>query len=195
MRALVVAAVCLLGGCDIVLGLKEHHDGGSHDPLVDAPRPDGEPTNCPITYDKILQTTASRYRLVGSGQSWSAARAACAADMPGVTHLLVLSNEEEWRAIIAQPQLFLPVNTWVGFSDLKTEGQFQWVTDEPTTYASTGRVLPWDFDQPEAPGTTSARDNDCVAMRVSSGVLHDDDCSGTANFICECDARADDPAR
>lgn len=197
MRAVSFGCLLALAGCDIVLGLDKHTDGGNTggEPLFDAPRPDGEPVGCPVEYDKIVQTTASRYRIVGSSEKWSNARALCASDKPGFTHLLVLSNQQEWSAIVTELQGFLTVDTWVGFSDLKTEGTFLWITNETTTYASTGRVPPWDFDQPETPGTQSADANDCAAMRPISGVLHDDDCTNNANYICECDGYQDNSAR
>jgi hypothetical protein len=189
----VLACVFTLAGCDVVLGLEERRDGGAAEPL-DATRPDGEPVGCPASYDRILQTTASRYRVVGSKTSWPAARALCASDKPGFTHLIVLSNEQEWRALLREPEVYLTEaeGTWVGFSDVRLEGDFLWVTNESTSYGSVGKVAPWDVDQPDDVDTGNP-DDDCAAMRVTSGVLHDEKCDHDANYICECDGIADEP--
>ena len=194
MRCSVLLCALATVGCDRVLGLTRIPDGSVvHDDAADdAPRPDGEPAGCPASYDRILQTTASRYRLVLSGKNWAGARATCAQDKPGLTHLLVLSNENEWRAFITDPPSYLANETWIGFSDRVVEGTFRWVTNEVTPYASVGQQTPWEADQPET--GTSAPTDDCVAMRALAGLLHDDGCSSTHNYICECDGIIDNPA-
>jgi hypothetical protein len=88
--------------------------------------------------------------------------------------------------------MYLTNETWLGLSDRVTEGTFRWVTNEATQYASVGHETPWEGDQPET--GASAPTDDCVAMRALAGALHDDKCSSTSNYICECDGHMDNPA-
>ncbi|HSD86025.1 MAG TPA: C-type lectin domain-containing protein [Kofleriaceae bacterium] len=187
-----LAVVLALGGCDGVFGLR--HVGEPSDasgsassdgrPLV---RPDGDPGNCPASYSFTLPTTASRYRVVLEGKDWLSAEAACAADMPGSTHLIVLSVPGEWDALGAQSEIFLTNFVWVGLSDRKTEGTFIPVTHEDTNGYPAAMKTPW------APGLPTNGGADCAQMEPVTGLLHDISCTDSQNYICECDRHADDP--
>ena len=115
------------------------------------------------------------YRAVTNDASWGNAQAACAADVPGASHLIVLSTTAE----VAYMQTELG---WIGLSDRLVEGQFVTVTGE------TGDQRPWASGQPNnASGT-----EDCAQMR-SDLVLYDDQCSNAHRYVCECDGRASTP--
>jgi hypothetical protein len=186
----------LVAACDRVWGLDDlvaqpRGDGGMADSGPDAPRPDGEPMGCPASYDHILQTTASRYRVVLSHRQWVSAANDCAGDAPGLTHMLVLSNQGEHDAMLTvAPALpmWLYDDTWLGATDLVTRNStFRWVTSEVTGYVVPAALgtLPWEPDQPDATGQ-------CAQMRIT-GAVHDKDCTSAANYICECDGRPNDP--
>lgn len=185
--------VLLLAACDRVFGL-EHVDPepAGADALVDSPRPDGEPMNCPSDYTIRLQTTASLYRLVTVTAPWLEAEADCADDMPtGQTHLIVLSNQAEWESLITNPPKYLLDETWIGVTARKNGRiDFAWATAEETggfVVPATVGAIPWEPDQPDSDGA-------CGELRALSGALHDDTCTEQNNYICECDGRPEVPA-
>lgn len=183
-----------LVACNQAFGLHDtvvvNGEAGVQDASVDSPRPDGEPAGCPASYDKILQQTASRYRVNVSTETFAFAAADCANDAPGLTHLIVLSNRQEWLGLMTTPPMFLFGDTWIGASDNRSrDARFRWVTDEDTAgfvVPATVAVEPWEPDQPDARGQ-------CGELRAS-GSLHDELCTSSANYICECDGYADNPA-
>jgi hypothetical protein len=182
-----------LGGCDQLFQLSHVDDpaAGGSDAVVDTPRPDGEPTGCPSDYSIRLQTTASLYRLVLTTENWSTAEGDCADDAPmGGTHLIILSNQQEWLSLITMPPTFLFDDTWIGATARKNGGiDFQWVTAENTggfVVPATPGSSPWESDQPSS-------DGQCGELRAS-GSLHDEDCSNPSNYICECDGHPEVPA-
>ena len=174
-----------LAGCDRVWGLadlQEPDDAG-----VDAPRPDGEPPGCPADYDLIMQTTASRYRLVLKSDDWITAADDCADDAPGLTHLIVLSNAAEHASLRTEPPTFLVDDAWIGATDIKTDtNDYRWVTNELTNYAVPITAGGWETGQPDSMGQ-------CAELRAASGSLHDEGCALSSDYICECDGRANNP--
>lgn len=186
---------CVFGavGCHKVWGLDDLvvlRDATAIDAGPDAPRPDGEPAGCPASYDHILQTTASRYRVVVTHRQWVSAADDCAKDAPGLTHLIVLSNQAEHDALMTPAQslpMWLYDVTWIGATDLVSRnGGFRWVTSEVTSYVvpAVKGELPWEPDQPDAVGQ-------CAQLRIT-GSAHDKDCTSAANYICECDGHPND---
>lgn len=113
------------------------------------------------------------YRSVGSGQPWLGAQADCANDVPGATHLIVLSTAAEVAYMQAQ-------RGWIGLSDRVTEGTFVTVTGE------TGDLRPWESGQPD----NGSGSEDCVQMKQG---LDDDQCNNDHRYVCECDGRASTP--
>jgi hypothetical protein len=176
---------CALGGCHNVWSLDDLR--APDDAAFDAPRPDGEPAGCPATYDKILQVTASRYRLELKADDWVAAANDCANDAPGLTHLMVLSNAAEQQALVTLPATFLVEDAFIGGTDLLTNtNDYRWVTSEVTGYAVPITAGGWEENQPDNTGQ-------CMELRVVSGSLHDEGCGNASNYICECDGRPNDP--
>jgi hypothetical protein len=113
------------------------------------------------------------YRLGVGNKQWLDAQADCAADVPGASHLIVLSTVDEVTYLRG---LALP--RWIGLSDRTTEGTFTTVTGE------TGDQRPFASGQPD----NGSGSEDCVQMR-SGGQLDDDQCDNTHPFVCECDGR------
>ena len=84
----------------------------------------------------------SRYEIIPWTTGWYTAKAD--AEARG-GHLATITSEEEWNTIC---QLFSPEElkgTWLGATDAKSEGTWQWVTGEPFTYArwSAGEPNNW----------------------------------------------------
>lgn len=174
--------ICERGYC--VVGSKPNNPDASNtvpnpDAAVDgSPMPDADPfaqTRMQCLAAGYTQDASGLHRAVGNGQSWTNAQADCADDVPGATHLIVLSSAAE--VTYATSQL-----GWVGLSDRATEGQFQNVTLEPND------LRPWESGQPDNGGGSE----DCAQIK-SSGGLDDDQCGNSHDYICECDGRAPAP--
>ncbi len=173
--------ICERGYC--VIGTAGPNPDASNtvtpDAAIDgAPMPDADPF-AQIRQQCIAagytQDASGLHRAVGNGQSWVNAQADCADDVPGATHLIVLSSAAE--VSYAAGQL-----GWIGLSDRTTEGQFQNVTLEPND------LRPWEPGQPDNGGGSE----DCAHIR-SSGRLDDDQCGNGRDYICECDGRPPAP--
>jgi hypothetical protein len=144
--------------------------------------------DCPASYDVDLTAAGfSRYRANPTALSWRDAQAACIADgigFTGKTHLVVFASETER---LATEVVAFPRNSWIGLTDLATEGTFAWVTVEPDPQQSGPPT--WAGMNPDG-----GEDNDCI--RISNGWQYDDkSCDTVEPSICECDANAADPAR
>ena len=114
------------------------------------------------------------YKSVATGATWVNAQAACAADVPGSSHLIVLSTTAEVTYMAGQLG-------WVGLSDRTTENQFLYVTGELGE-------RPWAGGQPD----NGSGSEDCAQMK-SGGLLDDDQCGNSHRYVCECDGRMSMP--
>jgi hypothetical protein len=187
MRTLSVAlALCAACGAQSTLGGELGGDDDDAPPpdasgqQVDidaAPSPDAAPSflaQC-IAKGYTAQTgLGSLYRVVGTAAQFDAARSACAGDVAGATHLVVLTDDVEVAFIKTKLG-------WVGLSDQKTEGTFVNVTQE------TPDKRPFLSGQPD----NGSGSEDCVQMK--SGGLDDDQCDNQHAYVCECDGRPDTP--
>jgi hypothetical protein len=117
-------------------------------------------------------TLTSLYR-TGSNKQWFEAHAECNADVPGSTHLVVLSSQAEVSYVLSRLG-------WVGLYDNNTN-VFVNVTKEPND------LRPFSSGQPDNGGG----DENCVQMK--SDGLDDDQCDNDHDYICECDGRAPVP--
>jgi hypothetical protein len=122
-----------------------------------------------------LPIAGGLYRAVSGARSWLDAQLDCKDDVPGKTHLIVLSTTAEVAYAAAQPG-------WIGLSDRTTEGVFVTVTGEA------GDQRPFDTGQPDN-GDAS---EDCVESR-GNGRLNDDQCGLAKPYVCECDGRPSMP--
>ena len=172
--------VCTSGYCVIGsngVDASEARPDAAIEPPVDAmpPMPDADPfpmiaMQCQAAGYVTITGVTSLYRSVSSNQSWTNAQADCANDVPGATHLIVLSSQAEVTYMRAQ-------RGWVGLSDRVTEGTFTTVTGE------TGDLRPWDSGQPD----NGSGSEDCVQMKDDG--LDDDQCGNGHRYVCECDGR------
>lgn len=190
--------VLALAGCDGVFGITHVPDPKGGGVTADGAADAGRPIGCPIDYNRSIDTSLSYYRVVQSKKTWQVAAADCGDDMPGMTHLIVPSNQAELTAIIINPSVYLNDDTWIGATALKNGSfEFLWVTDEDTggfIVPTTKGMYPWESGEPSSgSGCGELRGKQDSAV----GGLHDEDCqSGTPTsfYICECDGLADVPS-
>lgn len=185
-----VVAVVLVG-----CGFEPRGGGGDDDAVDDGGAiadadVDGASATCPPDYTTI---DGGQYRVVREAATWMAALADCADDDGGTlaqhTHLVVLSDDDELARVVAA----FPANElWIGVSDRVTTFDWLWVTRENTGPYPPASGPPWKNGQPT---NGSGGLQDCVAMD-GGGEWDDRICDdGTAEYLCECDAFMQDPAR
>lgn len=169
--------VCESGFCVVAGG-----GSGVDAPEVDAPAPpaDADPAailaaECTAKGYTLASGPNGYYRQGAGGKQWLAAQADCAADVPGKSHLIVLSTPAEVTYLSARPG-------WIGLSDRDVEGTFVTVTGE------TGDQRPFASGQPD----NGSGSEDCVQMKAD-GKLDDDQCGNSHPYVCECDGRPSTP--
>jgi hypothetical protein len=135
---------------------------------------------CPPAGYTLAAGPNGYYRTFTAGTSWTNAQAACAAHVPGSTHLIVLSTTAE--VSYAATQTGGTLQAWIGLSDRTTEGQFVTVT------AETGDQRPWSGGEPN----NGAGVEDCAVVK-NNGQLDDRPCGTNYVYICECDGRMSTP--
>jgi hypothetical protein len=171
---------CESGLC--VVGKRMDDDGGGLGPDagvdVDAP-PDADPfvqiaMQCVAAGYTLDATTGGYYRTSTTNAQWTTAQADCKDDVPGATHLIVLSTQAE--VTFLAPKVGSN-GMWIGLSDNGTN-VFVTVTGE------TGDVRPFANGQPDNGGG----DENCVQMK-QGGQLDDDQCDQGHRYTCECDGR------
>lgn len=168
--------VCDQGFC--VVSSDRSTDGGGvveDGPTIDAP-PDADPFEtikpmCTAAGYSLVAGPDGYYRTVTNNKSWVDAETDCQNDVPGATHLIVLSTAAE--ATYMKTQL-----GWVGLTDRAAEGTFVNVTGEPNdpTLFSSGQ-----------PDNGNGSNEDCAQMK--SDGLDDDQCGNGHRYVCECDGR------
>ena len=102
--------------------------------------------------------------------TWEAANTACLA-LGG--HLASLTSAAEVQTVL--PLLAGGAKPWIGIGDERVEGEFAWLTGEPTT------LLSFAAGQPDG-------DGDCAYMRDPDGAWADVDCGGAGAVdarLCE----------
>jgi hypothetical protein len=118
--------------------------------------------------------TGGYYRTSTVNAQWTAANNDCKDDVPGATHLIVLSTQAE--VTFLSPKVGNN-GMWVGLFDNDTN-VFQNVTGEPND------VRPFASGQPDNGGG----DENCVQMK-QGGQLDDDQCDQGHRYTCECDGK------
>ncbi|KAL0965895.1 hypothetical protein UPYG_G00287370 [Umbra pygmaea] len=90
-------------------------------------------------------------------------------------HLASFHNQEELSFMIAH----MPGPSWVGLSDIQIEGKWFWTDGTPSDF------LPWAPDQPD----NWQGNEDCGHIRgiysPTPGLLNDDFCTTTLEFVCK----------
>jgi hypothetical protein len=136
-------------------------------------------SECPADF---VRAGTSCYRVnhfqdTGDGNAFVASEALCEAQGG---HLLVIDDAAEWTRVSALG--LLGTDYWIGVSELAQLGVYRTVLDDVATY------LPWDTSEPD-----SGVDH-CVGVRVATGNLYDNVCTGLDDSICEYDGRQPVPA-
>ena len=185
------ALLALPAGCDKLFGLRDISGEPGDAALVtdgpfdgrDAPGDTVEQThsNCPAGFGQPYEN--SRYRFVSTAVTWSEAMQFCASlDDPTSTrrvHLVVLTSDFERSQHVYVNVVGSFSAYWLGYSDTKVEGAYQWVTGELLNYPSASA---WGPSEPSMdPG------DNCVRVSYSNNDLDSMLCTTPTPFVCECD--------
>ena len=185
--------VALLGlaGCDQLWNLQHVDQEPREAGAIDA-----DLSGCPMTYGLPVDGYPSRYRYEATGTSWDGAETLCAAETTGLTHLVVLQDDDERLAIVtALAKVGSTSSVWIGLSDRVMEGEYRWVTDERVGMPPLENP-PWPAGQPDNSGT-GGTEQDCVRIQGMTGaaptLFDDGECSSIFDYVCECDGNPPAP--
>jgi hypothetical protein len=176
-----VASIFLIAGCGFQ----------AHAPLDEAaaPVPDAgfDAARCPASYDvRFPAPSSSRYRLITAGHAAWTQSDACAADLSGATHLVVLDSQSEFDRVVALvAAATTQVNSiWVGAVQQPTATQplagWLWFDGSPVTGGWSG-VEPNDRDGRESQEEQFAR------IEKTKLYLQDSGGMTSSGALCECD--------
>jgi len=143
--------------------------GVDDDATTDGPNPGG----CPATYATLPNAGNHVYKLTSGATMWATQRDRCAADG---AYLAIPDNAAELTALTTASAA---QRTWVGISDLMTEGQFRTVQNMPATF------LPWNTAAGEPDDTMGGQD--CVSAQMANPLIQTDKCADTLPAVCECE--------
>ena len=147
----------------------------------DARPPDGS-SFTPCTGYVSLGTALepSSYRVVTTPTRFKNAELACEADL---AHLVIFDSNDEATLVAAAATAAPLASAWVGFSDLKNEGQWIDVAGRASLYMDTR----W------APSEPSQGGNDNCASLIGTAKLNAANCGSsdgaagdTRGYVCEC---------
>lgn len=200
LARLYVVLLCL-AGCDRLFGLEQVDPPTTTDAAVGDSRSDSSDAapdaavQCPAAYDLALTGYPSRYRAGAIYTTWDAAETACALDMPGGTHLVVLDDDGERVALFAElGNRGITGSQWISLNDRQSEGTFVWITAQEASPPPL-TTPPWGAGQPDAQSDAQ----DCVRIQgaadTSPSMLDDSECTSSYLYVCECDGYAPDPTR
>ena len=130
---------------------------------------------CPPAGYTYQAAPGGYYRVITTGANWVNSQAACAGDVPGSTHLAVLSTAAEVSFV--EMQLTGTQVEWVGLSARNANNQWGNVTGE------VGDQRPWGMGEPNGTGGNA---NNCAAM-LSDARIYDRSCGDNYRAVCECD--------
>lgn len=178
-----VAWVFLIAGCGFQ----------AHAPLDEeaAPIPDAgfDVARCPASYDvRFPPPSSSRYRLITAGHAAWTQSDACAVDLLGATHLVVLDSQSELDRVVALvAATTTQVNSiWVGAVQPATAMQplagWMWFDGSPVTGGWSG-VEPNDRDGRES------QEEQFVRIEKTKLYLQDSGGNTSSGALCECDGK------
>lgn len=189
----------LLAGCDKLFDLSHIDERPPGDAPIDTHSIDSPSIDAPV--DSVVQTHStcptfftqpyenSQYRYFSSPLTWRDAIDFCRQlDDPTSTkrvHLSVLTGDLERQHVYVNV-VGSASGFWIGLSDTRTDGAYQWVTDEVVNYPSS---TAWGTGEP----STGVGDS-CVRSNYSTTDLDSIACSTMIAFVCECDDYKLDPA-
>lgn len=139
---------------------------------------------CPET---VANFRGSTYKFICSGFTFHQAEAVCKIQGGNLT---TIETEEENSFLKHVVTLIHTAgsaannNWWIGLTDIKTEGSFEWISGQPVTYTD------WFQGPPTEPNGVDVFPNlsaDCVMLRHSNGFQWSDDYCSYNNVpaICE----------
>lgn len=183
-----VAWILLIAGC----GFQGRAPVGEGEA---APVPDAgfDATTCPASYDVALPGP-SRYRLITSGSPAWVQSDACAADLSGATHLVVLDSPDELSrvvSLVAMTTTLAGNAIWIGAVQQATAAQpgagWLWFSGDAVT-GGWGGVEPNDRDNKEN------QEEQFVRIEKTKLYLQDSGGSSNSGALCECDGKPIAPA-
>ena len=166
----ILVAIVASGGCALFLGSDAAGDGdGDGDVEVDA-AVDIRSSACGPDYAPTVNGELT-VKIVHLPLVWDEAMASCEADGARLAVLDTLAK------IAAVQPLLLDNRTFIGMSDVASEGTFLWVDGTPVASGAP----PWVGGQPDNGGG----DQNCGAIRMSGG-FDDEFCDRDEAYVCEC---------
>ena len=177
-----VAWICLITGCGFQAELDPEH------PTTAAP--EGAAV-CPPGYDITNLTGGSHYRLITDGHPAWEQSDACAADMPGATHLVVLDSQDELMRVamlVNTPPMPITNNAiWIGAVQLRsaTRPTDGWIRFDDEPLASG-----WNTGEPND-SNNSETDHREQFVKLQAGRTYFTDSAGSDGYgaLCECDGK------
>lgn len=124
-------------------------------------------------YDEV---GGSCFRYVDTPRQWAAARVGCSMVVNG--DLAALSTSEELSSVLSLFPVLAGGTTWLGGTDMPTEGVWRWTNGELFTYAL--GVAPWNTGEPNDTGGTE----ECLEL-LGNGRFNDQTCSLFSSYLCE----------
>ncbi|CAG5135932.1 unnamed protein product [Candidula unifasciata] len=101
------------------------------------------------------------------------------------SRMFMVKSSEKLDLLRLMVRTITQSQTWVGLTDIATEGNFVWADGEST--ANVSLPIPWDEGQPD----DADNEEDCVEMGKSSvDFINDLQCYKTSRFICEAELSA-----
>jgi hypothetical protein len=116
-------------------------------PMIDAAIDAWSPSMCPSSYVIAIGATMSRYRVIAVSSTFWVQHAACNADLPGQTHLVVLDSMAEadglmmyaslrgggayYAGVVQDPTANTPGQGWINFDGTPVV-QSLWSTNQPS---------------------------------------------------------------
>ncbi|XP_034147080.1 CD209 antigen-like [Esox lucius] len=113
----------------------------------------------------------SNYYVFMEQNNWEYAKQYC---LKRGAQLVIINNQEEQKFLIS-----LNIRTWIGLSDIETEGTWRWVDGTPLTTAYWGEKEP----NNAGGGKDCAEIYHCITDPVNK--WNDNSCTSQLNWICE----------
>ena len=147
-----------------------------------------DPATCPASYDVALPGP-SKYRLITAAAKLDAQNAACNADLPGATHLVVPSSTTELTAISDYLDR-LTAGTlhddslWIGAVQVAgaTQRSAGWID-----FSDRDLIHGWATGEPNDGGAVEDATEQFASMKRNKHYLTDSPASSTFGALCECD--------
>ncbi|KAK3582967.1 hypothetical protein CHS0354_027082 [Potamilus streckersoni] len=142
----------------------------------DSSLPEVTPTvptsDCPADFT-MYAITEQCYKILNSTQSWNESLALCQAEGASLA-TIVDFYDMFFLELLSATNAPDAASIWIGLTDIKEKGDFEWINGAPVTYTN------WDYGEPKL------QDNMCVT--ISEGFWRQDPCNGSHPAICQTTA-------